>query len=179
MFIQVERGCPRSGPLVGELVFCPHRMQEAESSFLQDGRGRGCPKQACPLAGCLRLLPMCFGLGQGEPVRGLAPSLQGKGLAGRAWRNPRLTVSHSCFCVRLSCMYAPSTTHLEGLLGLRIPICTETHGKFLLATSSHQPTPTKGFFLHSLPPEHMGSSLSPSPLNPTLGGLPSKSRQFY
>lgn len=107
MFIQVESGCPQSGPLVGELVFCPHRMQEAESSFLQDGRGRGRPKQACPLAGCLRLLPMCFGLGQGEPVRGLAPSLQGKGLAGRAWRNPRLTVSHSCFCVRLPYMYAP------------------------------------------------------------------------
>lgn len=155
----MESGCPWSGPLIGELVFCPHRMQEAESSFLQDGRGRGRAKQACPLSGCLRLLPICFGLGQGKPVRGLAPSLQGNGLAGRAWRNPRLTVSHSCFCVCFPTRMPPLPPICEGLMGPQTPTCTETHGKFLLATSSHHPTPTKGFFLHILPPEHMGSNL--------------------
>lgn len=76
-------------PLLGELVFFHHRMKKSPVFYkmVEKGGAKGKPPRP---AGCLRLLPISFGLGQAVPVRWLAPSLQGERVGWEGLEKPQV-----------------------------------------------------------------------------------------
>lgn len=148
------------------------RMQEVETSLLQDGIGEGSQEWAClpgitryKICGsktnhrpyllvdwgcCLSVLPWA---GQVSEVAG--PEFSG----GKSWLGgPReIPGRQHHIPASSSSTFVPSIPPtFESLRDLWIPTATETHGRFLLAIPSHHLKSTKDFFLHISCPDHRG-----------------------